>query len=673
MSSKLFSYQLPNSITSPDYTPIYRSKGIKDGKLLDNLSDEVKTLWDNFWVACKKTPNRNCFGKRSINPNGQAGEFEWSSYAHAGQRIGHFGAGLHELQVLQKDAEGRFLLMGLMGRNAAEWCIAEIASLGFNACIIPLYTASVPETLTHVLNQNACAVITCDNDSAKVLIQTKPTIPTLKALIVYGGPVPNELLTQAEKSGLKIHMFHDVEELGKKKGTAAPWTPPKPEDAFSFCYTSGSSGMPKAVVITHKMQISNMAATNKFVVDCNINYPLPGGEQHISYLPMAHVMERSCISLCYFHSSAIGFFQGKRESLMEDIATLRPTWLPSVPRLLNTIVDKILAGVNNAGGNKAKTFHKALNAKIAGLQRGKLKHWLWDPLVFRRIAKKLGLDRCRLIITGSAPIAGKNLDFLRALISGFVVEGYGSTEMTCGATMTEARHFSSEHVGGPLPCVEIRLVSVKDMNYLATDTQHNGKPCMGRGEILVRGPTVMKEYYRSPEATAKAVDQDGWYHSGDVGVWLPDGTLKIVDRARNIYKLSIGEYIEPEKVENIITRAGLIAQCFVHGDAFHPSLVAIIVPDPEVALPWAKSKGLPANITMKELCTNADFEKAVMDDIVKTAKANSLASFQIPKKILLEPNMWTIADLLTPTFKTQRDKVKKHYETSLAEMLGPVA
>jgi long-chain acyl-CoA synthetase len=250
--------------------------------------------------------------------------------------------------------------------------------------------------------------------------------------------------------------------------------------------------------------------------------------------------------------------------LLDDIEAFGPTVFAGVPRLYNRLFDKINAAMDSAGGLKKALFNRAYAAKSANLAAtGQLTHALWDRLVFSKIAAKLG-GRCRLMVTGSAPIAANVMAFLRVCFSCAVVEGYGQTEGAAAATTTLVSDQSQAGtVGVPLCCVEIKLVDVPEMGYTSKDVS-NGVPTP-RGEIWVRGSAVFAGYYKDAERTKEAL-QDQWLLSGDIAMWTPDGQLKIVDRKKNIFKLAQGEYIAPEKIENIYGRAKYMAQIYVHGN-----------------------------------------------------------------------------------------------------------
>lgn len=178
----------------------------------------------------------------------------------------------------------------------------------------------------------------------------------------------------------------------------------------------------------------------------------------------------------------------------------------------------------------------------------------------------------------------------------------------------------------------------------------------------------MREYYRNPEATKAAIDEDGFYHTGDVAALLPDGTFKIIDRKNNIFKLSNGEYVSPETVENKIIRAPLVSQAYVHGDSFHARLVAVVVPDPDTAVPFAQANNLPTN--MKELCANKQFQDEVLKEIEIAGKNEGLRGYEIPFRIYIEPDAFTDKNVLTATLKLQRTLAFNKYQNILAQLLG---
>ena len=288
-------------------------------------------------------------------------------------------------------------------------------------------------------------------------------------------------------------------------------------------------------------------------------------------------------------------------------------------------------------------------------------------------------------LTGSAPIAANVMCFLRAVFGVPVLEGYGQTESAAVSTVTMPDDFSTGHVGVPAPANEIALFDVPEMDYLSTDTRHSdGTAVRGRGEICMRGPNVFKEYYKMEAKTKSTVDADGWLHSGDIGVWTEAGKLRIVDRKKNIFKLSQGEYVAAEKIENVYGQSNLVLQSFVYGDSLQSQLVAVVVPDPEQLGPFCKAKlglgtgsactPLDLDANYASLCKDPKVAAAVLAEMMKVGKAAKLKGFEFAKAIHLEATPLSVENgLLTPTFKLKRPVARDHYRPQIDAMYAELA
>jgi len=286
----------------------------------------------------------------------------------------------------------------------------------------------------------------------------------------------------------------------------------------------------------------------------------------------------------------------------------------------------------------------------------------YDLLVFRKIHQTLG-GRVRLILTGAAPIAAKTLGFLRCVFGCVVLEGYGQTEATCCATMTVPGDFESGHVGIPFCCNEVKLVDVPEMNYFAAQDT---------GEICFRGANVFLGYFKNPKITQETVDSDGWLHSGDIGKWLPNGTLKIIDRKKALFKLAQGEYIAPEKIENIYVRHSLVAQAFVWGDSHQSALVGIFVVDEAAVESWMQKNNLPKQ-SVKEVCKSPALIDFVLKGLTDLGKQNGLNNLEQVRAIYLSADPFTVEnDLLTPTFKSKRNNIQKRYAEEIARLCDKI-
>jgi len=243
-------------------------------------------------------------------------------------------------------------------------------------------------------------------------------------------------------------------------------------------------------------------------------------------------------------------------------------------------------------------------------------------------------------------------------------EAYGQTECTAGSNITIPGDHSAGHVGPPLPCNEIKLFDVEEMELKVSESK--------RGEICYRGPNVFAGYFHDAKRTKEALDSEGWLHSGDIGTWLESGVLKIVDRKKSIFKLAQGEYVAPEKIENVYIQDNRLAQAFVWGDSHQASLVGIFVVEPNTFASWAAGKDFKGEVAA--LIKNKEVTKAFLTETNVLAKASGLTTFELVKAVRLITDAFTVENnLLTPTFKTKRPQITALYrENVLKELIGEV-
>jgi len=318
-----------------------------------------------------------------------------------------------------------------------------------------------------------------------------------------------------------------------------------PETVYTLCYTSGTTGMPKGAMLMHRNFMANIASFTKFDGVFTI-YP---DDVYISYLPLAHVFERLLMTACMAFQIEYGFYQGDVMKLRDDLAVLKPTLMVSVPRLFTRFYDVMQAKIKELTGVKRRLCDWGVQKKLHNLETyGKVTHTVYDRLVFNKFRDFLG-GRIRQMITGSAPISKEILNFLKIAFCCPINEGYGQTECAAPASITWTQDPSCGHVGAPFPACDFKLVDVPEMNYTSEDVNEQGEN-VPRGEICYNGPNCFKGYFNKPEATRETIDEEGWVHTGDIGMFLPNGTIKIIDRKKNIFKLSQGEYVQPEKIEN---------------------------------------------------------------------------------------------------------------------------
>ena len=259
--------------------------------------------------------------------------------------------------------------------------------------------------------------------------------------------------------------------------------------------------------------------------------------------------------------------------------------------------------------------------------------------------------------------------FLRCILKGVVIEGYGATETTGPTTLQVGTDYTVGNVGGPLPCCDFKIVDVPEMGYLNTDRDHNDVVCKGRGELFIRGYNISPGYFKAPELSAKAKDKDGFFATGDIAIILPNYAVKIVDRKKNFFKLSQGEYVAAEKLEIIYGASPLIAQIFVHGDSFQSYLVGLIVPEKDYVMKWSKGVETLEGKSFEEICKSTELREAIQDDLARLFKENELRGFERIGRFSIDSELWSVENgLLTPTYKLIRNHLQKHYSATIKEM-----
>ncbi|KAF9929432.1 hypothetical protein FBU30_001570 [Linnemannia zychae] len=540
------------------------------------------------------------------------GAYQWETYAEIAARSNRFGSGLLHLhqQAHGLSEPARGWSVGIWAINRAKWRITDIACVAYNLVSVGLYDTLGPDAVAYA----------------------KPSpLPNT-------APVGSVLRIYAADKGIQLLDWDEVEALGQERQRRH--SPPQPSDVFTICYTSGTTGMPKGAMITHENVVSTIASANTI-----------------------QSLDKDELAM-YGVGGQVGYWTGDVLRVLEDLAVLQPTFFPTVPRLLNRIYARIQAATVEAPGLVGILARKAVATKIANLNAGLgNKHALWDRLLFNKVRMALG-GRVNKILTDSAPIAEHVLSFLRIALIVDIAEAYGQTESTASGTMTRAEERKASHVGPPSPNCEIKLVDVPGLNYFATDQPYP------RGEVCYRGPSVFNGYLKDEEKTREAIDEEGWLHSGDVSFIKENGTLTIIDRVKNVFKLSIGEYVAIEKVEyQISTRLPIAFQLFVHGDSLEACLVAILVPDPDAFPAFAnKVLGSKSNAFISDY-QDPKLRRAVLMGIALAGQEAGLKSFEIPKAVFIEPNPFTVeGGILTPTLKIKRPVAVKTYRQQLDEL-----
>uniref|UniRef100_A0A667YSB0 Arachidonate--CoA ligase n=1 Tax=Myripristis murdjan TaxID=586833 RepID=A0A667YSB0_9TELE len=615
----------------PPYNPYMQSVEVQGGEFarrsplqkgdshMTYFYDDAKTMYEFFLRGVRVSNNGPCLGSRKPKQ-----PYEWMTYREVLDRAENLGSAfLHRGHSKTADPH-----IGIFAQNRPEWTICELACYTYSLVSVPLYDTLGTEAISYIVDKATISTILCDvaDKVSLVLGCVKDKKHSLKTIVLMETP-SSELVNQARQAGIEILTMQEMEV----------------STGFLSLTLSFS---PSSLSVAHFLVTSEM---EDFL------------DVHISYLPLAHMFERVVEGVMLVHGARIGFFQGDIRLLMDDLSTLKPTVFPVVPRLLNRMFDKIFGQANTS--LKRWVLEFAYRRKEAELKNGIVRrNSIWDRLIFRRVQASLG-GHVRLMLIGAAPISPTVLTFMRAALGCQFYEGYGQTECTAGCTMTMPGDWTAGHVGAPLPCNSIKLVDVAEMNYLAAN---------GEGEVCVKGPNVFQGYLKDPERTKETIDADGWVHTGDIGKWLPNGTLKIVDRKKHIFKLAQGEYIAPEKIENIYVRSDAVAQVFVHGDSLQACLVAVVVPDPDFLSGWAK-KTLGLEGSYLELCGQPEVKAAILEDLVRLGKEGGLKSFEQVKAICINTDLFSVQNgLLTPTLKAKRAELRQRFRSQLDDLYAGI-
>ena len=661
----IYAMSTNNQDKAANETHVYRHPG-SIGKDLNTLSP-VHTLHEVYNSRLKTEPNEPSIGRREKDANGQlANTISWYTNQFIREEAEAIGSGILNLGLAAPINEWRNMSLtfgGIYAKNSLEYILYDIALCMYGITVVPIYDTLGEEATIFAFNQtkmSLCAITA--NHVEKMLKQQKDNnlFPYLKSLIVFDPEnLPQSLKGVTESAGIKLWSLTQIKDAGRSNVRA--WATVSPDSVYAFSYTSGTTGEPKGAMITH----GNITGVFSGAID-----RLQGskGDRYVSYLPMAHVMERVAFNYFFWANVKILVFSGDVMKLKEDLAVFKPTIFFSVPRLYNKFYDVIQTGIKEKGGIARKLIDRAIRVKTENLENEcSYTHSIYDKLVFKKMKAALGGEVVSML-TGSAPINEQTLKFLKIAFCAPIIEGYGQTEATALEFTTFIYDPKGGHVGGPALHNEFKLVDVPEMNYRSTDVDELGNP-QPRGEIWIRGPNVIPGYYKMDDKNLETFTSDGWMLSGDVAMLMgKEKRLKIIDRKKNIFKLSQGEYIAPEKLENIYKLAHpLISAIYVYGDSLKSCVVAVVNVEATNINALAKELGVPEN-TPENLSKSPELKKKIIELFDAKAKESKLNPLEKIKAIHIETTSFADLKLLTEAFKVKRVDTKDYYKAVFDEL-----
>lgn len=674
---------------SPGHSSIYRNQSSQD-ELVETIHPKLTTFHDFFQHSLNLYGDEYCYGERPIIDGKVQDYFQYQTYKEIELRKDNFASGLITLvqnnpnfdsaEFLCKDGKPNFIV-SLFSGNRLEWMLTDLATRDYSLPNTALYDTLGPDASKYILDlTKSPAVVLSKEKIVKVLdlkrqyglksLHLLVSMDTLDFAKDYG------LIQYASSLNIQLVDFKHVENFGALNKLPKDFNLPKPSTIYTISFTSGTTGNPKGVLLDHKIAISGISS-------CFIHFKKPiekideesyydfasnvdnNGKQlrALSYLPLAHIYERMLINWATFTGIAIAFpSKTGTASLFEDLKILQPHYFTGVPRVYSRIETAIKTHISSLNSISLKFFEKSMEQSKES--------WLYSSLShLNQLKAELGFQNVNYCTSASASMSPHAIKFLKSSLHVGFENSYGLTESF--AVMSCDDPFGDAYMGnvGP-PCVstEMRLKDVEHMGYSASG---DSTP---RGELQLRGPQIYLGYYKNEKATEEALAKDGWFSTGDIATFDENGRIIIIDRVKNFFKLSQGEYITPEKVENTyLTSNQLITQLFVHGDSLKNYLVGVAGIEPESFKKFLKANFDIEVLDDSHLKIHLDDPK-VKEKLLKVLNLNAmgkgtLQGFEKIHNLYLDFEPLKVEDeVLTPTFKLKRVQAVRKFRDILEKL-----
>ena len=669
------------NVTHQDYAGPFIFPEIKN---FQKEADELfknRTIIENNIEKMIKFKDRPCLGRRLKIGENEKGEpifenkYTYFTYNEIHMMCKNFAKNLHEKKemLIYKDSYKNYQvnLIGIFARNCTEWVVSDMACQMDSITTVTLYTTLGQDAFKYICEQTKIKTIMVSPDLVKLLCDYKQKFKLEQLSIAILFDMTTDCDSEAEKQKLKtagftVFSFKDDLMKENKKINNSDLEISKPDTIMTICYTSGTTGNPKGVMLCQRGLIC-VLETCLYAA----SIPLNEFSCHISFLPLAHIFERLVISSFMGKAAKVGFISGSvRTTLLEDMNLLGPTLLFTVPRILQTIRMKIFDGFNSLKEWKKKIAYKAYHTKLENYKKyGIITHAIYDNLIFKKVRAMFG-NRIKAILCASAPMPKELADDIKIFFSVPVIEGLGMTELSGSAFATNYHDLTNYTAGGVIGGAKMIIKSVPELGYSVNDVI-DGIKCPA-GEICVKGPLVFKGYYKNDEENKKSFDKEGYFHTGDVGRLFPNygNGIKIIDRVKEIFKLSQGEYIIPSKLESIYLQSPFIQQIMVYGNSLMNNIIAIICPD-------QKHCAEALDISVEDLTKNEEsleLKNLILKDLLKLAIEASFNGLEKIKYAIITFEGFTVNNnCMTPTMKIIRKNVELRFKTNIDEIYKSIS
>jgi long-chain acyl-CoA synthetase len=588
-------------------------------------SASFKSVVEMFHHRVRSTPDTEAIHYR------RDGAWHVMSWKEVGSRARAIACGLHALGL---QSEQR---VAILSGTRADWILADMGILAAAGSTTTIYPSNTPDECAYILQDSNSRFVFAENQrQADKLVAVRSQIPDVKHVILFDGVASTDgwitTLAQLEKAGQEW----DAKNPGRYDAVADAVGK---DHLATLIYTSGTTGRPKGVMLTHDNWVYEGEAVEQ------MGMITPADKQFL-FLPLAHSFAK-VLEIAFIRIGTPTAVDGDIDSLIENLAVVKPTYMGAVPRIFEKVYNKVVSNAREAGGLKLKIFTWAIavGREVSQLRQRRqepggflaLKYSIADKLVFSKLKDRFG-GRIRFFISGGAPLSREIAEFFHAADI-LVLEGYGLTESSAGTFMNRYEDYRFGTVGPPVHGTQVKF---------ADD-----------GEILIKGRGIMRGYYNRPQDTAEALDADGWLHTGDIGV-LQDGYLKITDRKKDLIKTSGGKYVAPQEIENKLkARSPLFSQVLVHGDNrnFCSALIAIAE---DGAKSWLSQQGISAG-SYADIVAHPRINEEIARIVEETNR--ELASYETIKKFALLPKDLSLDDGdLTPKMSVKRKVVEQKYK-----------
>ncbi|KAK8768262.1 hypothetical protein V5799_015271 [Amblyomma americanum] len=604
----------------------------------------------------EKQPDGKVFKKLVL------GDYEWQTFEEVDHQIDLTARGL--LAIGAKPRQ----YLAILAETRVEWMLTAQACFRTNVPLVTLYATLSNDGIVSAINETEVTHLVTSADLLPRVLSVADKMPSLTHVVYMENACTRSPATLSR--GPQVIPFSSLAKYAADY--ELPECAPTGDDVAIIMFTSGSSGVPKGVVSTHRSLVVEL---NAFAVASQTYGVSDSGDTFIAYLPLAHMFELAAELHLFAVGARIGYSSAQTltdngtalaRGCPGDVSLVRPTQIACVPLICDRLRKGICEVVASKGPFFKAFFDYAVQYKNFWLDLG-FDTPVLNQLLFKKTRHLLG-GNFKVIACGSAPLSGHTRRFLRACFCAPIAEGYGLTETGGASTIVDAEDVSEGCVGAPLTEGYIRLVDWPEGNYCITDKPNP------RGEIVIGGNAVAKGYFKNEELTKESFREEGgvrWFYTGDIGEMFPNGTIKIIDRKKDLVKLQHGEYVSLGRVETVLKTCPLVDNVFAYGSSLHTYLVALVAPNLKQLQRVAQELGREPAATLKELCEDEEVAKAAGDLILAYARSSDLHKTEVPLKVKLCSEEWMPdSGLVTPTLKLRRRPLQTFYQRDIDALYG---